>query len=128
VHESSKAEIARVGDIQGDNPPLNPLPNAGAGSGLNPPLNPPDKVAVGFWEADIEDRIRAAGRRYFNADPGSARVSLLLSPAGELLALDVTGPAAGMAEHAIRSVQRWPRFNGEQPRRFSRVVAFVVVS
>lgn len=88
---------------------------------------PVDPVVLGFWEDDIEQRIKQAGQRFFTGQPGRARVAMVLSGAGELLELSVTGDAGGMAEKAIRSVQRWPRFEGE-PRSFKRVLAFVLAT
>ena len=87
---------------------------------------PVDPVVLGMWESDIEDRIRQAGQRYFTGGAGRARVVMTLAASGELVDLSVTGEAADMAEKAIRSIQRWPRFTGEA-RQFKRVLNFVVI-
>lgn len=88
--------------------------------------SPSDLVALAWWEADVDERIRKAGEGVFNEAPGSARVALTLSPAGELLSLSVSGPAASMAEKAIRRVSVWPRFHGRANREFRRLIAFVI--
>lgn len=85
-----------------------------------------DPAVLGFWEDDIEQRIKQAGQRFFTGQPGRARVAMVLSGAGELLDLQVSGEASDMAEKAIRSVPNWPRFQGES-RRFRRTLAFVVI-
>lgn len=89
-------------------------------------LSAAEAFAISFWSDDVEDRIRKAGERNFTRSPGAARVLMLIAADGQLLDLQVTGEAAEMAEKAIRSVAKWPRFQDKEPRLFKRRLQFVI--